>query len=139
VRLTPAWLVRHYLWLLGAGLLLEGVALLVLQALAPMLPTVAAPFGPFDTLHNSVHVLWGLAILGLLVGGLDARQTAVLAIGFGLFYLALAILGTLVDQPFSLRLGVGENLFHYSVGALALGLGIWAWRARALTVASERG
>ncbi len=115
---------RTYLWLLGAGLLLEGAALLVLGSLPSPPPGVV----PVDTLHNAVHVLWGLAILVFLASGLDDAQTAVLAIGFGSFYLALAVLGTLINAPFGLRLGPGENAFHYLAGSLALLLGILAWR-----------
>jgi hypothetical protein len=121
---SPTWLVRKYLWLLGAGLLLEGAALLALEALPSLLPGIA----PVDTLHNAVHVLWGLTILFFLISGIDDAQTAVLAIGFGVFYLTLAVLGTVTHDPFGLRLGTGENVFHYLAGSLALGLGILAWR-----------
>jgi hypothetical protein len=130
VPVTPAWLVRRYLWLLGAGLLVEGAALLALQGLGRALPELPGGFAAADTLHNGLHVLWGVAMLALLKTGLDDVQTAVLAIGFGLFYLALAVAGTLVNQPFGLRLGPGENTFHYTVGLLALALGLLAWRAR---------
>jgi hypothetical protein len=129
MSLSPNRLVRTYLWLLGAGLLLEGAVLLALQALPTVLIRLAPGLVPIDTLHNAVHVLWGLTILGFLIGGLDDAQTAVLAIGFGLFYLSLAVLGTVVDDPFGLRLGLGENTFHYLVGTLALVLGILARRA----------
>jgi hypothetical protein len=121
---SPVWLVRRYLWLLGVGLLLEGAMLLALAVLAQPVPGVA----PIDTLHNAIHVLWGVTILGFLISGLDDAQAAVLAMGFGLFYLALAILGTVSDNPLGLRLGAGENAFHYLVGSLALLLGILAWR-----------
>jgi hypothetical protein len=125
--------------LLGAGLLLEGAVLLLLQALPSVLAGLPAGMAPIDTLHNTVHVLWGLTILGFLVTGLDDAEAAVLAIGFGMFYLALAILGTTIEDPFGLRLGPGENAFHYTVALLALALGIWAWRKRPVAAASTRG
>jgi hypothetical protein len=121
--------VRKYLWLLGAGLLLEGAVLLVLEALPSARAALPAGIAPIDTLHNAVHVLWGLTILVFLISGLNDAQTAVLAIGFGMFYLALAVLGTVMDDPFELRLGPGENAFHYLAGSLALALGILAVRA----------
>ena len=122
--------VRCYLAVLGAVLFLEGAVLLVLGALpADRLPDVAAGMAP-DPLHNAIHVLWGLAILLLLAFGLKDFGVSVLAVAFGVFYVALGVVGLLVDRPFGLLLGPGENAFHLIVGPAALLLGIWGLRAR---------
>jgi hypothetical protein len=110
-------LARLYGLVLGAGLLLEGSALLLLDVLTT--PTS-------DTRHNALHVVWGVTILAVLAPGNEPYRTALVMVVFGVFYTALAFAGVLIDQPFGLRLGPGENAFHFIVGPLALGLGIWA-------------
>ena len=121
--------VRCYLAVLGAVLFLEGAVLLVLGALpADRLPGVAAGIAP-DPLHNAIHVLWGLAIL-VLAFGLKDFGVSVLAVAFGVFYVALGVVGLLVDRPFGLLVGPEENAFHLIVGPAALLLGIWGLRAR---------
>ena len=62
-------------------------------------------------------------MLGLVVRGMDERGYAGLALAFGVFYTALAVLGVVVHHPLGLRLDRGENVFHFIVGrSLALGL-----------------
>ncbi|HLF28727.1 MAG TPA: hypothetical protein VJG32_20550 [Anaerolineae bacterium] len=46
----------------------------------------------------------------------------------------LAFLGVLIHYPFGLRLGPGENRFHFVVGPLALILGAWGFRAKSTPV-----
>ena len=58
--LEPARLVRLYVLVLGAGLLLEGGALLLVNALA-----LPLPLGTNDTRHNLLHVVWGIALLAI--------------------------------------------------------------------------
>ena len=114
--MTLARAVRVYCWVLGAGLLLEGAGLLLLQA-----------FNLYqgDVRHNALHAIWGVAILVLVK--LDrAIQTALV---FGVFYTALGVLGVVTTDPFGLQLGPGENVFHFIVGPLALALGVRAQRA----------
>jgi hypothetical protein len=124
-----ASIVRIYLCVVGAGLLLEGAAMLVLGLVPPGgLPVTSALFEP-DPLHNSIHVIWGLGIVLLLATGLNGFGAALLALVFGAFYVALACIGVLVDHPFGLILGPGQNGFHFIVGPTALLLGIcglWA-------------
>jgi hypothetical protein len=104
-------LVRRYGLLVGAGLLIEGGALLVLEALR---------IQAGDTRHNALHVVWGIALLALLSIRREAPWTLAVVGGFGVFYTALAVVGVLVDRPFGLLLGPGENIFHFIVGPLAL-------------------
>jgi hypothetical protein len=103
--LEPTRLVRVYVLALGAGLLL-------------------------DTRHNLLHVVWGIGLLAIALTPQvrGSRSVAWAAVVFGVFYVALGVLGVLVDRPFGLLLGPGENAFHFIVGPLAFLLG-----ARALT------
>jgi hypothetical protein len=122
-RYDPAWLVRVYLLALGAGLLVEGGGLLLVQVLA-----LPLPIGTNDTRHNLLHVVWGIALLLVAVTcrGPADRRVAWAAVIFGVFYMTLGVLGVVVDRPFGLLLGPGENAFHFTVGPLALVLGVWA-------------
>ena len=126
--LEPARLVRLYGLGLGAALLLEGGLLLALDALRATLSHVAAalPFATGDVRHNSLHIVWGVVILGLLATSRSARRATIVALVFGVFYTLLGIVGVLVDRPFGLLLGPGENVFHLTVGPLALLLGAWS-------------
>jgi hypothetical protein len=115
---TSAWvprLTRVYLWALGAGLLLEGSLLRITSALGLNLGV--------DPLHDTIHIVWGLVILALLVRGLDDHGAALLAFTFGVFYVIFGIAGVAFDRPLGLQLGPGENAFHFIVGPLALVLG----------------
>ena len=112
---------RLYVIVLGAGLLLEGATLLVLDALK-----IPAPITSSDVRHNVLHVVWGAALLA--VGPWRPVWAALI---FGTFYVALGIVGLTIDQPFGLQLGPAENIFHFTVGPLALLLGAWALRTMA--------
>jgi len=129
-QIEPLRLVRLYVLVLGAGLLLDGALLLVLDGFGAHVPVNTT-----DWRHNLLHVVWGVA---LLVVSFYARQperelwAAWAALIFGTFYIALGVLGLTIDQPFGLQLGPGENVFHFIVGPLALILGAWALRTASL-------
>jgi hypothetical protein len=122
--LDASRLVRQYVWILGAGLLLEGAALIVVDRLGLPVGTLAS-----DTPHNVLHIVWGLVLLGVVSTGRGARRVAWAAVVFGVFYIALGILGVIVDRPFGLLLSPSVNAFHFTVGPLALVLGLWALRS----------
>ena len=112
---------------LGAALLLEGGLLLALDALRATLPAAAAmPFATGDVRHNGLHLIWGVVILGLLATSRSGQRATVVALVFGVFYTLLGVAGLLIDRPFGLLLGPGENVFHLTVGPLALLLGAWS-------------
>jgi hypothetical protein len=117
-------LVHLYILTLGALLLLEGSALLIVDRLPLSLGFTAS-----DTRHNLLHIVWGAGLLGLVLTARASNRVAWAALIFGLFYLSLAVLGVITDQPFGLQLGPGENIFHFTVGPLALVLGAWALRS----------
>ena len=102
---------------------MEGAGLLVVQLLA-----LPLPIGTNDTRHNLLHVVWGipLIVVGVTSHGRAVNRAAWAAVVFGGFYIVLGVLGLMVDRPFGLLLGPGENAFHFTVGPLALVLGSWA-------------
>jgi hypothetical protein len=116
-------LARIYMWVAGAGLLLEGGALLLLDR-----PGLDLPIATGDARHNALHVVWGIGILFALATSRQTSRTTLVALVFGVFYTALAVLGITIDRPFGLLLGPGENVFHWIVGPLALMLGILSAR-----------
>jgi hypothetical protein len=130
VGIDPLRLTRLYVWVLGAGLLLDGALLLVLDRLGVSVEGLNVS----DIRHNLLHVVWGI---GLLVVSYLARKEgrelwpAWAAVVFGAFYVALGIAGVTLTNPFGLQLGPGENAFHFTVGPLALVLGAWALRTAA--------
>ncbi|MBV9322922.1 MAG: hypothetical protein JO352_03920 [Chloroflexi bacterium] len=121
----PVRLLRLYIWVLGAGLLLDGAVLLLVDWLG-----VPVPVNATDWRHNLLHVVWGIALLIVSALAKDRQEIRVAwaAVVFGAFYIVLGVLGLTIDQPFSLQLGPGENAFHFLVGPVALILGVWALR-----------
>ena len=99
--------------------------MLALGAVPPQQLPAGLPVPEPDTLHNAIHVVWGAAIVGLMMRGLSALGASVLALCFAAFYVPLGVLGLLVDRPFGLMLGPGQNAFHFVVGPAALVLGAW--------------
>jgi len=114
----------------GAGLLLEGGALLLINTLGWTPPALGLPLTSNDTRHNLLHVFWGVVLLVLLVASRDYRRANATLLVFGIFYTLLGLLGIVVDNPFGLLLGPGENGFHLLVGPVALALGGWATLVR---------
>lgn len=124
--LDPLRVVRLYVAVLGAGLLLDGALRLVLNV--PDVPT------------NVLHGVSGIVLLGVAAMAGEGHELRAVwaAIVAGPFYVALGVLGLTLDQPFGLQLGPGENALHFAVGLVALVLGAWALRASSLTPAPSR-
>jgi hypothetical protein len=124
--IDPLRLVWLYLVVLGAGLVLDGSVLLVLDRFG-----VAVPVATGETRLNLLHVVWGLGLLGvsLFSRGQHAIRAVWAVLIFGTFYVALGVVGLTIDRPFGLQLGLGENIFHFTIGPVALVLGAWALRA----------
>jgi hypothetical protein len=128
--IDPVRLVQWYIWVLGAGLLLDGGLLLLADWLG-----VPLPFNASDWRDNVLHIVWGLALLA--VSWLSWRRhrpiwVAWAAVIFGAFSVALGVLGLTIDQPLGLQLGPGENAFYFIVGPAGLLLGGWALRTLSL-------
>jgi hypothetical protein len=120
---------RGYLGVLGAALLLQGSTSLLLHEALTVGLSWSHGFLTTDDRHAALHVAWGLGMLAALAVRSADRSLIRLGLVFGAFYLALAILGIVVDHPFGLRLGVGENVFHAIIGPLALVLALSQARA----------
>jgi hypothetical protein len=120
-----AWL-RAFLASLGVALLVQGLASWALDASGNAGNEMPNRFANADPRHALIHVVWGAAILILLVRGLDHRGCVRLALVFGVFYSALAMLGLAVHHPLGLRLDRGENVFHLLVGPITLAVGVVA-------------
>jgi hypothetical protein len=120
VNIGRPQLARLYGLVLGTGLLVEGSFYLLINALQ---------ISAVDVPHNTLHVVWGATILGMLLVNRSNLVGAVVMLVFGVFYTALAVAGIVSTNPFGLLLGPGENAFHFTVGPLALVLGAWSLSA----------
>ena len=121
---------RPYLAVLGALLLGQGLLSWLLDATGNDSNQLPWRFANADPRHAFIHVVWGSLMLVLILRGLDERGCIRLAIAFGVFYTALAVLGVVVHHPFGLRLDRGENVFHLLVGPITLALGLLAARVQ---------
>jgi hypothetical protein len=122
--MSTTTMLRRYLGIVGALLLGQGAISLALRAGGIQLTPLAQAFMNADTLHAAVHVAWGLTLLLAVVIAPRRRPLGGLALVFGVFYTGLALLGTVVDNPFGLLLGIGENVFHFVVGPATLVVGV---------------
>ena len=127
--MTPPSL-RPYLAILGGSLLGQGLLSWALAWTGNASGKLPYRLANSDPRHALIHVVWGAVMLWLVVRGMDERGYASLALAFGVFYTALAVLGVVVHHPLGLRLDRGENVFHFIVGPLTLALGLMAIRAQ---------
>ena len=118
---------RYFLWALGSGLLAQGTLTLAFLAFTDRAAEVTHGMLNADPKHGAIHVVWGLIILLMLVRRPAERVVVLLALVFGAFYSALAVLGIVMHDPLDLQLGAGENGFHLLIGPPALLLGCWGW------------
>jgi hypothetical protein len=127
----------RYLFVLGALLVAQGTGSLVRRALDYSGPWLVNGLLNADPVHAAIHVIWGSIMVGTILLHGTSRQVAGLALVFGVFYVGLAILGTVVYHPFGLQLNQFENAFHWTVGPLTLGLGLVAARSLMATAESR--
>jgi hypothetical protein len=121
---------RPYIAILGATLLGQGLVSWALDWSGHASNQLPNRFANSDPRHAAIHVAWGAVMLVLCVRGMDERGYALLALAFGVFYTALAVLGVVVHHPFGLRLDRGENVFHLIVGPITLALALVALRVQ---------
>jgi hypothetical protein len=121
---------RPYLALLGFALLAQGLVSWTLDATDKASNGLPYRFANADPRHAFIHVAWGAVMLIALMRGLDERGCVRLALAFGVFYSALAVLGIVVHHPLGLRLDRGENVFHLLVGPITLAVALTAARMR---------
>jgi hypothetical protein len=113
-----------FLGLLGAGLLGQGGTSLLLHALGLANDQMPQRFANSDPLHASIHVIWGAAMIALVLIGLSDGDATKLALIFGVFYSGLAVAGLTIHHPLGMRLDRGENVFHLLVGPASLAVGL---------------
>jgi hypothetical protein len=83
-----------------------------------------------NTPHAILHIVWGTIGLIILITQRSYSFRFGLGLTFGIFYTLLGILGIFVYNPFGLRLGWQENLFHLTIGHLMLILVWFSWRSK---------
>lgn len=115
-----------YTLLAGIFLLLQGTSTLAFrlvpaldQAFPPLLATTH-----MMPLHSSLHIATGLLALAALFWG-EARGAWWFALGFGLFYTVLALVGFLTARPTIFELQPFDHPFHLGLGLVGL---LVAWR-----------
>ena len=122
-----------YLWLTMSLLFIQGSGSLLLR-LRPDIESITP--GPLATIMNGniphaiLHIVWGTIGLIILITQRSYSIRLGLGLTFGLFYTLLGVLGIFVFNPFGLRLGWQENLFHLTIGSLMLILVWFSWRSK---------
>ncbi len=122
-----------YLWLTMSLLFIQGSGSLLLRLrpdIESITPGLLATLMNGNIPHAILHIAWGTVGLIILFTQRSYSVRFSLALIFGLFYTMLGILGIIVLNPFGLRLGWQENLFHLTVGPLMLILVWFSWRSR---------
>jgi hypothetical protein len=122
-----------YLWLTMGFLLIQGSGSLLLRLrpdIESITPGLLATIMNGNTQHAILHIIWGTIGLIVLITQRSYIVRLDLGLTFGLFYTLLGFLGIFVFNPFGLRLGWQENLFHLTVGPLMLILVWFSWHSR---------
>jgi Domain of unknown function (DUF4383) len=122
-----------YLWLTMSLLFIQGSGSLLLRLrpdIESFIPGLLATIMNGNTPHATVHIVWGTIGLIILITQRSYHVRLRLGLTFGLFYTLLGILGIFVHNPFGLRLGWQEDLFHLTVGPLMLILVWFSWHSR---------
>jgi hypothetical protein len=118
VNLSRPSALRLYLWAAGLLLLVQGSVSLVVRATG--LDAHATNRLLSDPAHASVHVAWGVVVLGVLVVGAGEAAEVLVASVFGAFYLGLLAVGLAVHHPFGLLIDGKENVFHAVIAVAAV-------------------
>lgn len=115
---------QRYLWAVGVLLLAQGALSLVVRA-AGRDPHATSRLLS-DPAHATIHVLWGLGLLAVLLFRAGEAAQIRAAVAFGAFYVGLLLLGVSVDHPFGLMIDGKENVFHAVIASAALVLAVRA-------------
>ena len=114
-------------------LFIQGIGSLLLRLrsdIEAITPVLLATLMNGNIPHAILHIVWGTIGLTILITQRSYRVRFGLGLTFGLFYTLLGILGIFVLNPFGLRLGWQENLFHLTIGPLMLILVWLSWRSK---------
>jgi len=122
-----------YLWLTMGLLFIQGSGSLLLRLrpdIESITPGLLATIMNGNIPHAILHITWGTIGLIILITQRSYSVRLALGLTFGLFYTLLGVLGIFVYNPFGLRLGWQEDLFHLTVGPLMLILVWFSWRSK---------
>ena len=122
---------RLYLWAVGLLLLVQGGVSLLVRAAG--LDAHATSRLLSDPAHATIHVVWGVVVLGVLVARAGETVEILVASVFGVFYLGLLALGLAVHHPFGLMIDAKENVFHAVIAIAAVVLAVRAGLSRRRT------
>ena len=118
MKASPA---RVYTWIASIGLLLQGsstLAALLIPAVDRALPGLLQETQMVAS-HSLLHLATGLTGLATLRFG-GQRGAWWFALGFGTFYVALAVAGGFSGQPLGLGLKEFDHPFHAALGAAGM-------------------
>ncbi len=113
-------LLYHYARIVGLALLAQGTLTVAFLTVSDEGARRTHGILNHEARHGVLHVLLGTALLALVMRAKQPRQIALGTLMFGVFYLALAVLGIATHNPFGLHLGAGENGFHLILGSSAM-------------------
>src|SRR4051812_24096331 len=119
---------RPIMWGLGAGLFGQGIVTVIAASISDTVAQTTHGLLNHDARHGVLHVVWGTAILILLLVPSLGRYLTTVAVVFGVFYLWLGVMGVVTHNPFGLLLGPGENIFHFTIGTVSLAAGLGSLR-----------
>ncbi len=123
---------RAYAWFAGVFLLLQGsstLAFRLVPALDRSFPALLEQTRMVPA-HSTLHLVTALLAFAVLRWG-GARGVSAFALGFGLFYVALAIGGWVSGSELCLGLQAFDHPFHLLLGGLGLlAAGVGAFKAR---------
>ncbi|HET7717440.1 MAG TPA: DUF4383 domain-containing protein [Bauldia sp.] len=111
----------------ATGLLLpQGLIVLLIYSLGGLdLPLESLPLGlRIDPLHALMHVVWGAG--GAIVGFARPQWSTPWLLVFGIYYVAVAMLGMFTELRFGMHFGIRDNTFHLVVGSGAIAVALYA-------------
>ena len=112
---------RAYAWLVGVFLLVQGLSTLaarLVPALDAAIPALLQQTRMVPA-HSLLHIATGLVALAVLRWG-TAKARLWFALGFGLFYVGLALAGMATGLALGLGLQPFDHPFHLLLGGLGL-------------------
>lgn len=115
---TPTGL---YTLFIGVALLLQGTITLLFRLYPPLdraFPQVLELTRMIPA-HSLLHIATAVIAFALYAWG-GPRGPFRFAVGFGVFYLALAVVGMVTAHPLGLGLHAFDHPFHVFIGALGL-------------------
>jgi len=114
-------LTRAYTWVASIGLFLQGTSTLIARLVPAVDRAIPALLQETKMIpsHSVLHIASGLIGFALLAYGGEAGPRR-FALGFGLFYVALAIAGAVSGHHFGIGLQPFDHSFHAALGGAGL-------------------